>query len=1039
VVLLIGIAILTTGYFIMAFDQEEYGFGFLGLTAGPILVLTGFIVLFFSIFWNKTTSKDVKIHDKTDQTKTTYPIIQKYTGWLVFLIALSVYTLTAEPTVSLWDCGEFIAAAYKLEIPHPPGTPLFLLIGRIFSFFAPTKESIAFSINMVSVVASSFTILILYHSIVILGRRLITKSAPISSNNYWLILAASIGSLSFAFSDSFWFNATEAEVYALSSLFTALIFWAMLKWVEQTEAHKEDQWLLFIIYLTGLTMGVHLLNLVAIPALAFLVLFKKFKVTKKGIVCTLGLSVVLVFFFMEGFIIGIPTMASYIDRLFVNTFLLPFGTGIFFFFAIVLILIFYGLYYSVLNSKRILQLIVLSGIFLLAGASSNIIIPIRSAYNPPMDENDPEDVMSMVRYLKRDQYGSRPLLKGPHFTAGYPEQINKKSPRYRKDDATAKYVIYDYENEYIYNQKHVTLFPRLHFTEDRHKAAYKEWLHLKNGKIPTMKDNLKFLWEYQLGHMFWRYFLWNFAGRESDIQDADWLKPFKWFNRNVPDVIANNKARNNYYMLPLIIGLAGAFFHFSKNTKDAWVIMLLFLFCGVVINIYLNQPPTEPRERDYTYVGAFYAFSIWIGLGVFYLADLLSKIAKSKILSVGLTILITTASPALLAMENWDDHDRSGRYFARDLAKNMIGSCEQDAILFTGADNDTFPLWYLQETEDYRTDVRVCNLSLLNMDWHIRAMKIKSNKSQPLPISLEEPNFVNGKNDYIYKIDNPTYKEGIDLKAFLELLKQESKSLKYPTENGDEVTILPCNKILVNINKDFLEKDKNKLSYTKQMELIINGGLSKSELIVLDIISNNNWERAIYFDNNSLSEFPYLRKYTIKEGLLYRLFPIDLNSTTRHFSMQKMYQNLMQNYKWNGLNNPAVYLDPASSPFISSARNDYYHLAVQLYQEKKYKEAKKVIDGSLHTFPDHCVPYDYTILSYPQLLFALDKETEALAICKIIGDRSLQNLLFLKNQGKKKSRDYQYHLEVLKEIVSILEGAGKSNLSGEYSKKLNNH
>jgi hypothetical protein len=1036
-IILAGISILISGYLIMASDGEEYGYGLLGLTIGPIVVLLGFTTLFFSIFKNYHVNSEITFPiDDKDITQSGFKRINTITGWIIFLISLSIYSITAEPTVSLWDCGEFIAASYKLQIPHPPGTPLFLLFGRFFSLFAPNKEWIAFSINMVSVVASSFTILILFHSIIILGRKFYKTESSDIRKHWLLIIAASIGSLCFAFSDSFWFNATEAEVYALSCLFTALVFWTMLKWMEQQDSYKEDKWLLLLAYLIGLSVGVHLLNLVAIPALAFIFYFKKYTVNWKGILLTLIISFVLILFFMEGIVIGVPSLAAFFDRIFVNIFRMPFGSGLIIFFIALITLLGYGFYYSLKNEKRWIHIGVLALIFTIAGSSSNIIIPIRSAYNPPIDENDPEDIMSLILYLKRDQYGSRPLLKGPYFTAGYPEKVTRKSPRYRKDVASGKYVVYDYDYEYEYNKKHMTLFPRLHSPEERHAEAYRQWLGLKKGKKPTMKDNLRFLWEYQLGHMFWRYFFWNFAGRESDVQDADWIKPTQWFDNTIPDLIKNNKARNNYFMIPLVLGLLGGFYHFKKRQKDWWIVLLLFIFSGIAINVYLNQPPTEPRERDYTYIGAFFAFSIWIGFSVFLIADFFSRIIKSKNIGLVLTLLISLSAPAIMVIENWDDHDRTGRYFAEDIAKNMLQSCEKTGILFTAADNDTFPLWYVQEAENFRTDVRICNLSLLNMDWYIRAMKRKSNASEPLPVSLEENNFIKGKNDQIYLMENPAYQKGINLKNYLELVKSDDRTLKHPAGNDDEVTIIPGSRLFLNIDKDILKSNKIDSNVSKRMEFQLQGNIGKAELIVLDIISTNNWKRPVYFDQSSMADYPYLRQYTVKEGILFRLLPFKSQERAEAVSnTDTMYQNLLKKFSWRGLNNPKVYTDPASAPFIANARTDFFNLAVSLFNENKTDKAKEVLMFSLNTIPDHCMPYDYTIGLYPELLFALKEDTLAVNLCEILAHRSLQYLSYLSHHGREKERTFQYYLYILNEVSATLEKGGKDELSKKYKER----
>ena len=1036
-IMLAGISILISGYLIMASDGEEYGYGLLGLTIGPIVVLLGFTTLFFSIFRNyQVNHETTPLIDDKEKINSKLRMINTISGCIIFLISLSIYSITAEPTVSLWDCGEFIAAAYKLQIPHPPGTPLFLLLGRFFSLFAPNEEWIAFSINMVSVVASSFTILILFHSIIILGRKFYKTESSDTKRHWLLIIAASIGSLSFAFSDSFWFNATEAEVYALSCLFTALVFWTMLKWMEQQEPNKEEKWLLLLAYLIGLSVGVHLLNLVAIPALAFIFYFKKFKVSWKGILLTMTISFFLIIFFMEGIVIGIPSTAAFLDRMVVNGFSMPFGSGLILFFTTLFGLLGYGLYYSLKSEKRWMQLGLLALIFTIAGSSSNIIIPIRSAYNPPIDENDPEDIMSLILYLKRDQYGSRPLLKGPNFTAGYPEKVTRSTPRYRRDEVSGKYIIYDYDYKYEYNKKHVTLFPRLHSTEERHIEAYRQWLDLKNGKKPTMKDNLRFLWEYQLGHMFWRYFFWNFAGRESDIQDADWIKPTHWFDNTIPDFIKNNKARNNYFLIPLVLGLLGAFYHFKKSQRDGWIVLLLFIFSGIAINIYLNQPPTEPRERDYTYVGAFFAFSIWIGFGVFFIADFFNRFIKSKTTGLVLTIVLTSIAPGIMVIENWDDHNRTGRYFAEDIAKNMLRSCEKNGILFTAADNDTFPLWYVQEAEGFRTDVRICNLSLLNMDWYIRAMKRKSNASAPLPVSLEEKDFIKGKNDQVYLMENPAYQNGINLKNYLELIKSEDSILKHLAGNDEEVTIIPGSKLFLNIDHDVLRSNKIDSTGSNRMEFQLQGNIGKSELIVLDILSTNNWKRPVYFDQSSIADYPYLRPYTIKEGCLFRLLPFRSSEKGEvELNTEAMYQNLVKKFSWRGLNNPDVYTDPASAPFIANARADFFNLAVNFFNERKIDKAKEVLLFSLNTIPDNCMSYDHTIGQYPELLFALKEDKMAIDLCVMLADRSLQYLSYLNNHGRQQERAFQHNLYMINGVAATLEKGGKSELSKNYMQK----
>ncbi|HEX8545449.1 MAG TPA: DUF3098 domain-containing protein [Cytophagaceae bacterium] len=1020
VILIIGIVVLVIGFIIMSCDKQPYGYGFLGLTLGPLVVLAGFAIPIFAIFYGSNA--------KTP-TGNRYDLWVNISGGFTFLIALAVYTICVEPTTSLWDCGEFIAASYKLQIPHPPGAPLFLLVGRIFSLFAPGKEYVAVAINMVSVLFSAFTILLLHASLALLAKKLLNITTVKSSHEALNIIGCSmVGSLTFAFSDSFWFNAEEAEVYAMSCFFTALVFWAILKWESQSDEPKSDRWIIFIAYMIGLSIGVHLLNLLAIPALAFIIYLKKYRPTLKGCFFTLILSLVLVGLIMNGIITGLPSLAGSMEVFFVNTLGLPFFSGIIFLFLLLLSAILCAIFYSINRDKRILNITVICFVFILIGYCSYILVLIRSNYNTPLDENNPEDVMSLILYLKRDQYGSRPLLKGPHFNAGYPEDVVRQSPRYRKSEEEGKYVVYDYDYEYIYNASQTMLFPRVYSTEPRHQQEYLKLLNLRAGKKPSMKDNLSFFINHQLGHMYGRYFLWNFVGRESDEQNAGWLSPAKWNEKDLPDLLKNNKARNNYYLLPLILGALGCFFHFKKNKHGAFVVLLLFFFTGLAIVIYLNQPPTEPRERDYTYVGSFYAFSIWVGIGVLYLSELIAKIIKHRPGSAILSSTLCFLVPSIMYAKNLDDHNRRGRYFAEDSARNILNSCAKNAILFTAADNDTFPLWFVQEVKDTRSDVRICNLSLLNMDWYIDCMKRKSNTSAPLPISLEQRNYIKGKNDQIYLLENSNLSKGIDLDKYLTLIKSENPLIRQPDRSGGEVTILPSSKVLLNINRNDVLKSHRLSSKLEpfvqnKMEFELKSGLGKSELILLDIIATNQWKRPIYFDLSALQDYPYLKKYTQKEGFVFRLLPAEVQSTSGWADSDLMYKNMVTYSSWRGLSSTSVYNDPAASPFISQSRMEFYKLAAQLYQECDKEKAKNVLLHSLRIMPDHVIPYDNTVLNYPALLFELDAPNTALEICDIFGKRSVQYLKYL--SSKKDIGERELHLYVLQEIVQILKAVNR--------------
>ena len=620
-----------------------------------------------------------------------YTKVNTISGWIVFLISLIVYIATLEPTASFWDCGEFIACAYKLQVPHPPGAPLFMLIGRLFSMFASDLTQVAYWVNMVSAVSSAFTILFLFWSITLIGKKLIgvVNNQPDGGQQFALIAAGFVGSLAYAFTDSFWFSAVEAEVYALSSFFTAFVFWAMLKWEEVSEKPEGSRWLLLIAFMIGLSTGVHLLNLVAIPALGFIYYFKKYKPNWKGALATLAISTFVLGFILIIVIQKIPEWAGDTEILFVNSFGFGFNSGLIFFFILLVGLITGGIVYSIKENKQILNLSLLALVFVLIGYSTYGIIIIRSNFDPVIDENNPENFVKMVSYLKREQYGERPLLKGPQFNSGGPVKYDKGAPKYRKEGD--KYVIYDYKYSYVYRDEDKVAFPRMHSTRPDHVRNYKQWLQAntnwREGRKITGFQNLQYFADRQIGHMYMRYFGWNFIGRDGDDnQKAPYT--FGKSNEKLPDALRSG-ARNNYYGLPLFLGLIGIFFQILKGRKSFVVTALLFFFTGIAILIYLNNPAFEPRERDYTYVGSFYAFSIWIGLGVLAIynglrtsilipaGELTASAIKLPVKLSGnvaaiIGLIIGAVIPGVLVAENWDDHDRSNRYFSVDQAKKLI-------------------------------------------------------------------------------------------------------------------------------------------------------------------------------------------------------------------------------------------------------------------------------------------------------------------------------------------------------------------------------
>ena len=973
-----------------------------------------------------------------------------YIGWVVFAIATLVYILTVEETASFWDCGEFIASSFKLQVPHPPGAPFFLLMGRIFSFlsFGDTSQ-VAYWINMISVLSSGFTILFLFWSISLLGRKLFKiDDHEITQNQAITILGGSaIGALAYTFSDSFWFSAGEAEVYAMSSFFTAFVFWAILKWERISDESKASRWLILIAYMMGLSIGVHLLNLVTIPALAMIYYYKKYQPSTMGFVTTMLVSGLIIVTILSGIIPGLPSLAGAFEVFFVNNLGLPFGSGIIAISAIVVGGVVYGILKTQKQNRQILNTAFLSLAFVLIGYSSYAIIVIRSNYNPPIDQNNPDDIMSIVSYLKREQYGYRPLLHGRYFTAELTDQ-KKGKPVYVR--GKEKYEIAQYKIENVYDPMQTTILPRIYSNDNNHVARYQEVLGLKDGEVPTFTDNVAFMLKHQLGHMYLRYFLWNFAGRESDVQDARWLKP--WDSKNdLPERYAMNKARNNYFMLPLILGLIGMIFQYKRDEKGFWVVTLLFFLTGIALILYLNSPPIEPRERDYIYVGSFYAFAIWIGFGTMAIADWLKKYLKDFKAPVTATAVCLTV-PVLMAAEGWDDHNRSNRYFSVDSAINYLESCAPNAILFTGGDNDTFPLWYAQEVEGVRTDVRVIVLTYFATDWYIDQMRRQTYKSEPLPLSLTPKNYKQGgSNDYVLVREDPRLKgQAVDLDQFLRLIREESDLLRLPTSFGDSVSVMPAKRIVLNVDssdviaKGIIPEDKEDL-ITSQMVLPIKGGaLYKNDLALLDILATNNWERPIYFNQTSLMNINLnLRDYVVQEGATFRLLPIDskkqrsastslntelnFSATQDQVNTEVMYENMMNKFRWRELDNPNTYYttEDYKDKAVSVHRSYLNNLAKALINENKIEKAREVLLKGLETMPDQAVPFGIYNAESISLLFQVGENEKALEVSEILSRRADEELSYLTKNGIT-NRDTYINLRTLDVLRNTMKAMGQT-------------
>lgn len=965
--------------------------------------------------------------------------VNNLTGWAVFAIAFITYWLTMEPTASYWDCGEFISVSYKLEVPHPPGAPLFLLLGRLFSLLAMGDVAqVAYWINFSSVLAGGFTSMFLFWSIVLFGRKLMgikNNEEPSGAQNLIIMGAGLVGALAYTFSDSAWFSAVEAEVYSMSSFFTAFVVWAMLKWDVIEDEAKANRWLLLIFYVTGLSIGIHLLNLVTIPALALIFYFKKYKPKPLGVVTTMIISLVIIFFINDLIIPGLPTLAGHFEIFFVNTLGLPFGSGAIVFAVVFLAALICGIYYSQVKQKRVMNISLLAIAFILIGYSSYAIVVIRSNHNTPINENDPSNVMSFVRYLKREQYGSRPLLYGQYFTSqvvGYEEG----APIYSK--GKDRYEISGREFGYKYEPEDQTILPRIYSSDPSHVQEYREILELQEGEKPTFRDNIRFLFKHQLGWMYGRYFLWNFAGRESDIQGADWLSPAKW-GEQLPSSLANNKGRNNFFMIPLILGLIGMFWQSMHNTRNFAVIGLLFILTGVALVVYLNSPPTEPRERDYIYTGSYYAFCFWIGFAVIALADWLSKLTKNVRTAGIAATMVCLSAPLLMAKDGWDDHNRSRRYFSVDSAISYLQSCTPNAVLFTGGDNDTFPLWYAQEVEGIRTDLRVMVLSYYNTDWYIQQSMRQMNGSKALPYTLTSENYrQNGPNDYV-----PYYNAGIgsmDLKQYLGLLRDNNRGLLHP-DYGGERNMIPTRDIVLKVDVEKVKRlgiipaGMDSL-VVPEMHLQLNGnGLEKKDLAMLDLLATVNWERPIYVNNTSLAQFNVdLSRYVVQEGNAYRVLPVLNPSSSRQSELvntEVAYENMMKKFQFRGLDDSTIYYTQDYRSFVQNQRSSFNSLAQALIAEGDTAKAREVLLYSLDRMPDRGVRYDFTNGQMIDLLFEVGEKKKAVEMARIMGQRSDELAGYYIGKGEF-DRSLQENLMILGTLQRILFEYGENELAKKY-------
>jgi hypothetical protein len=838
--------------------------------------------------------------------------------------------------------------------------------------------------------------------------------------------------LAYTFCDSAWFSAVEAEVYAMSSFFTAFVVWAILKWDLIEDESKANRWLILIFYMMGLSIGIHLLNLVTIPALALVYYFKKYTPTTWGVVFTMICSLVIIFFINNIIIPGLPTLAGHFEVFFVNSLGLPFGSGAIFF----TVLLIGGLIYGIIRTHKKVQVVantfLISTAFILFGYASYALVVIRSNENTPINENDPSDIMSFVSYLKREQYGSRPLLYGPLYTA-QPIDIEYGAITYRK--GKDKYEEADRKFSYVYNDKDQTLLPRIYSSDPGHVKLYESSLGIKPGEKPTFFHNIAFLLNHQIGWMYARYFMFNFAGRESDIQNADWLAPWD-SSEGLPEMLKENKARNNFFLIPFALGIIGLFYQLIRDQKNFSVVALLFILTGVALVVYLNSPPSEPRERDYIYAGSYYAFAIWIGFSVIALADWIGNAAKNAKVGFIAATLIGLTAPAIMAQQGWDDHDRSNRYFSVDSAINYLQSCAPNSILFTGGDNDTFPVWYAQEVEGVRTDMRVIVLSYYNTDWYIAQTKRDVYESPAFPYTLTIDNYRNNNTQYI-----PYHNAGIkamDLTRYLELLRDNSKSLLHPQYNGERF-MLPTKDIVLKVDVEKVKAlgivpEHLEELIVPEMRLRVKGnGLERKDLAMLDVLATSNWERPMYVNNTSLAQFNIdLTPFIIQEGNAYRILPINnpMQQQVELVNTAVSYENMTKKFQFRGLEDSTVYYSDQYRNFVLNHRSSFNALATALIMEGDSTKAHEVILFNLEKMPDASIRYDYTTSQTVGLLLELNDRERALDIAKKMWVRADELAAYYIRKGDY-SRDLQVNLVILRELQRTLYNYNENELAKE--------
>ena len=939
------------------------------------------------------------------------------TGWVMFAFSATIYLLTVEPTVSFWDCGEFILSAFRLQVGHPPGAPLFIMLGRIATLFAGGDAShAALMVNALSGICSAFAILFLFWTITHLVRRVISGTGELELKYIFPVIASGIiGAMTYTFTDTFWFSAVEGELYALSSLCTAIVFWAMLKWEEEADEPEAGRWIILIAFIMGLGLGIHRLNLLVIPALVLVFYFKKYQVTTRGILITFSLSILILGAMVFILIPGVPKAAGWFELLFVNVMGLPYNTGLLVFIASVIALLVFGIRYTIKKKNLVLNYIVTAITVIMIGHTSFAMIMIRSSARPPMNQNNPSDIFSLAYYINMQQYGSSPKFFGPYYSAPATD-VKKVIAGYNRVDG--KYEPY-YHPEYEYDKRFETIFPRMYSPDQEHEAAYKFWGKVKgrrytissgSGKetlvCPGFGENLRFFFRYQTGFMYLRYFMWNFAGRQNDIQGngnkihGNWISGIKFLDKArlgdqdlLPGELKVNPGRNRYYMLPLLIGLAGILWQYRKDRKGFVLVLTIFVMTGLAIIFYLNQYPNQPRERDYAYAGSFYAFAIWIGAGFMLLYEFMQKFLNNRLSAIVTFTIILAVCPLLMAKENWDDHDRSGRYTARDIGANYLESCAPNAILFTYGDNDSFPLWYVQDVEEIRTDVRVANLSYLQAGWYIEMMRQKAFKSDPLPFTLGPEKYREGLRNQLpvsTRIDKP-----VNIDEIVRFAGQDDRKYQIDLSGrSDYVNYLPTNKFIIDVDSSTVLSNGTVKEYFRKRLLspmiweFTQSDAFKDDLAIMDMFSTGKWSRPMYFSTTvPSSQYKGLEKFFVQEGMAYRIVPIRTDENEEGdfgiIDPVVMYENMMNKFKWGNAGEPGVYLDENNRRMFSNFRRLFGNLGRELLTTGDTLKAVEVARRGLEIVPAEKLPDDFFSIGLAETLIRAGQKEEG---NKIIGD-----------------------------------------------------